>query len=167
MTRIFTVRNKVAKVMFLQACVCPQEGGCLSACWDTTPPPKQTPPRSRHPPPLEQTPPGSRHPPTRETATAADGTHPTGMHSCSNTLYFETLINDRWLYNWSVTEWNNKHKISYKSACNFVQNENIWNCSTINLLSSLWVCKYGPQQRLQEYIRNTLHNIKPFKMLQL
>ena len=132
-----TVRNKVAKVMFLQACVCPQGGGCLSACWDTTPPPK------------------------------TDGTHPTGMHSCSNTLYFETLINDRWLYNWSVTEWNNKHKISSKSACNFVQNENIWNCSIINLLSSLWVCKYGPQQRLQEYIRNTLHNIKPFKMLQL
>ena len=37
-------------------------------------PREQTPPpRSRHP--REQTPPG-------ETATAADGTHPTGMHSC-------------------------------------------------------------------------------------
>ena len=54
--------------------------------WEQTPPPEQT-----HPP--EQTPPGSRHPPRsrqppgtdpppRETAIAADGTHPTGMHSC-------------------------------------------------------------------------------------
>ena len=85
--------------------------GCLSACWDTTPPgadtpQEQTPPKSRHPP--EQTPPGqtppksrppksrhpqgrhppkSRHPPRADppppdTATAADGTHPTGMHAC-------------------------------------------------------------------------------------
>ena len=44
--------------------VCLSTGGvCLSAYWDTTPP--------------EQTSP-------RETATAADGTHPTGMHSCSH-----------------------------------------------------------------------------------
>ena len=35
---------------------CPHGGGvCLSACWDTPP---------------------------QQTATAADGTHPTGMHSC-------------------------------------------------------------------------------------
>ena len=49
-------------------------------------------PQTRHPPPTrqpcpgpgtprEQTPPRTRHPP-RETATVADGTHPTGMHSC-------------------------------------------------------------------------------------
>ena len=61
--------------------VCLSTGGvCLSACWDTTTPQEQTPPRSRHPPeagtprsrhppragtPREQTPPppGSRHPP--------------------------------------------------------------------------------------------------------
>ena len=53
----------------------------------------QMPPGSRCPPgadtpqsrqfPLEQTPPRSRHPP-RKTATAADVTHPTGMHSCFN-----------------------------------------------------------------------------------
>ena len=125
---LITVRNEVAKVMFLQASVCPQWGVCLSAWWDTSPradtpqeqthlpgnryiPPEQTShqsrhtPRSRHPPgadtpqeqtppweqtppPLEQTPPRSRHTPRskhtppRETATAADGTHPTGMHSC-------------------------------------------------------------------------------------
>ena len=95
---IITVRNEVAKVMFLQASVCPRGGGgvCLSACWDTTLP-EQTPPRADTPqradtPPQEQTPPPksrppkSRHPPRsrppRDTATAADGTHPTGMHSC-------------------------------------------------------------------------------------
>ena len=60
---------------------------------ETTPPQEQTPPspRADTPPeadtPLEQTPPRSRHPPgvdtpPRDTATAADGTHPTGMHSC-------------------------------------------------------------------------------------
>ena len=79
---LITVRNEVAKVMFLQACVCPHGGGgvCLSAYWDA--PWEQTPPRSRHPP-WEQTSPRSRHPPPPgETATAADGTHPTGMHSC-------------------------------------------------------------------------------------
>ena len=93
--------------MFLQACVCPQGGGaCLSACWDTTtpgssrhppredtptqeqtPPQEKTPPKSRHP--QEQTPPGADTSPRAdtaplppETAVVADGTHPTGMHSC-------------------------------------------------------------------------------------
>ena len=69
--------------------VCLSTGGvCLSACWDTTP---------RNRPPREQTPPqqtsladtSGRHPPGTppvrppgETATAADGTHPTRIHSC-------------------------------------------------------------------------------------
>ena len=77
---MFTVRNEVAKVMFLQVSVCPQGGGvCLSAWWDTPPP------RSRHPPeetphPLEQTPPGadtpgSRHPPEQ---TPPRNKHPRG-----------------------------------------------------------------------------------------
>ena len=57
-----TGRNEVvAKVMFLQVCVCPQgEGVCLSACWDarTPPPTRQTPPRpGRHPPDQADTPP--------------------------------------------------------------------------------------------------------------
>ena len=44
-----------------------QRGGvCLSACWDT--PPRQTPPWADTPPP--------------PAVNAADGTHPTGMHSC-------------------------------------------------------------------------------------
>ena len=73
---IFTIRNEVAKVMFLQASVCPQ-GGCLPQCVLGYPPRADSPrPGSRHPH-------GADTPPPRETATAADGTHPTGMHSCS------------------------------------------------------------------------------------
>ena len=53
-----------AKVIFSQACVCPQGGVCLSACWDTPPPPRSRsrphPPGSRHPR-MEADPPGSRH----------------------------------------------------------------------------------------------------------
>ena len=71
-------QTKFAKVMFLHLSVILFTGGvCLSAR-DQAPPPRPA-------PPLEQTPPsGSRHPspPGAETATAADGTHPTGMHSC-------------------------------------------------------------------------------------
>ena len=72
---------------------------CLSACWDTTPthPRDQVHPWEQTSPgadtPLEQTPPGSRHLPPgadtpypRDTATAADGKHPTGMHSCLKRL---------------------------------------------------------------------------------
>ena len=73
---IVTVRNKVAKVTFLQASVCPQGWGggvCLSACWDTTPrnrhPSGADTPRSRHPPeqtlPWELTPPGTDTPQSR------------------------------------------------------------------------------------------------------
>ena len=92
---IVTVRNEVAKVMFLQACVCPQgevcSGGCLlpgglllgvsvpgGVCSQGVSAPSGVgllPGElvSQHA--LTQTPPG-------ETAAAADGTHPTGMHSC-------------------------------------------------------------------------------------
>ena len=50
--------------------VCLSMGGVsLSASWDT-------------PPPGAGTPPGSRDP-RQQTTTAADGTHPTGMRSCS------------------------------------------------------------------------------------
>ena len=47
-------------------------------------PPKQTPPGADPPADtLQQTPPpGANTPPPGETATAADCTHPTGMHSC-------------------------------------------------------------------------------------
>ena len=44
---IFTVRNKVAKVMFLHLSVILFTGGvCLSACWDTTPPDQVPPPKA-------------------------------------------------------------------------------------------------------------------------
>ena len=84
----FTVRNEVAKVMFLHLSVilfmgrglwfCSRGGVCLSACWDTTPSPQ------------EQT------PPPEQTATAADGTHPTGIHS-SLSVYLLFLWKATWL----------------------------------------------------------------------
>ena len=101
-SHLFTVRNEVAKVMFSQACVCPPggvpgPGRCLvpgAVCsWGGllpgVPGPRGSAPGgawsggvcsggvvvvSQHA--LRQTPSG-------EMATAADGTHPTGMHSCS------------------------------------------------------------------------------------
>ena len=56
---------------------------CFQGCLSTG---RCTSPLGRHPP-ARQTPP-SRHPPGQtppqpKMATAADGTHPTGMHSCS------------------------------------------------------------------------------------
>ena len=109
--KLITVRNEVAKVMFLQACVCPRGGGgCLTRYTplgpgtppcdqvhppgrytpldQVSPPPTRTrytpwagtPPRTRYPPPQDQvhpTPLGRYLP--RDTATAADGMHPTGM----------------------------------------------------------------------------------------
>ena len=56
---LITVRNEVAKVMFLQACVCPHGGGGSASVHTGMPP------GSRHP--QEQTPPGSRHPPGADT----------------------------------------------------------------------------------------------------
>ena len=73
--------------MFSQACVCLRGG--LPQCMleyhltGTDPPGADTPPEQTPPPGAdthpEQTP---RADPPRETATAADGTHPTGIHSC-------------------------------------------------------------------------------------
>ena len=58
-----TIRNEVAKVMFLQASVCPLGGGgvCLSACYDTTPPRADTP--WEQTPPWEADPAGADTPP--------------------------------------------------------------------------------------------------------
>ena len=109
--QIFTVRNEVAKVIFLHLSVILFTGGSASVHAGYHIPPKQAPPRTRHPtdqappgtrhpldqappqeqappqdqvpPPQDQAPPRTRHTPSRaEMATAADGTHPTGMHSC-------------------------------------------------------------------------------------
>ena len=68
--------------VFTPVCHSVHRGVCLSACWDATPP-DQAHPRDQAPP-WKQTdqaqPPRTRHP--RQTAAVADGTHPTGMHSC-------------------------------------------------------------------------------------
>ena len=70
---IFTVRNEVAKVMLLHVCVCPQGG----STWAGTPPDQGHPPDLVYP----------QEPGTPlETATVADGGHPTGMHSCCQCL---------------------------------------------------------------------------------
>ena len=87
---IFTGRNEVvAKVMFLQVCVCPRGGVSLSACWDQADPPPpgpgRHPPRTRQTPPIRQIPPDQADPPPKQTPAyglRAAGTHPTGMHSC-------------------------------------------------------------------------------------
>ena len=65
-------QRSCGKVMFLQLSFCPRGRVC------------QTPPRQT--PPLVDTPP-DRHP-QPETATAADDTHPTGMHSCMTVIFF-------------------------------------------------------------------------------
>ena len=78
---IFTVRNEVTKVIFSQPCVCPQGEGSASVHAGIQPPPPG--PDSPGPDtPWDQTPPWADNPPPEETATAADSTHPTGMHSC-------------------------------------------------------------------------------------
>ena len=69
--------------MFLQVSVCPREvpapgGGSASVHAGT--PSHQGDPLPRRPP-CQGNPPAKETPP-RETATAADSTHPTGMHSC-------------------------------------------------------------------------------------
>ena len=59
--RVITVRKRsCGKIMFSQACVKKSASG-------------QTPPPGRHP-----------YPPPQQMAPAADGMHPTGMHSCVN-----------------------------------------------------------------------------------
>ena len=61
---------------------------CLSFCHSVHagiphPPPGPGTPRPGPGTHRDQTPPGTRHPsPCQQTATVADGTHPTGMHSC-------------------------------------------------------------------------------------
>ena len=65
--------------MFLHLSVILFTGGSASVHTGTLPPPREgsTPPGRKHP----LSPRGGSTPP-RESAAAADGTHPTGMHSC-------------------------------------------------------------------------------------
>ena len=61
-----------------------------------TPQDQVHPPGTRYTPLGPGTPPGTRYTP-RDTATAADGTHPTGMHSCFKIIldYLRSPIHDR------------------------------------------------------------------------
>ena len=73
---------------------CSQGGGvCLSACWDTPPRTRHTPPGAD--PPDQARPPADTPLPPKHTAAYAQraaGTHPTGMHSCSNLRTLENLM---------------------------------------------------------------------------
>ena len=83
-------------MLFTPVCDSVHMGGCMAVTPRQTPPgrrpPRQTPPSKtpsladtplpgHTPSPWADTPLG-RQPPPPETATVADGTHPTGMHSC-------------------------------------------------------------------------------------
>ena len=81
-------QRSCGKVMFSQACVKNSvRGRGLSTTvhagihtpWQTPPPDRQTPPPDRHtsPPPA---------------ATVADGTYPTGMHSCLDCFVLRTMV---------------------------------------------------------------------------
>ena len=89
---LITVCNEVAKVMFLQACVCPQ-GGCLlsggglllggvSAPGGGVPGPGGVRSGGVPAPRRGTCSQGGCGGPLGETASAADGTHSTEMHSC-------------------------------------------------------------------------------------
>ena len=86
---VITVRNQVARVMFLQACVCPQGGWCLPQCmlgYHTLPPRADTPQEQTPPgsgPPGADTPPQSRHPPGADTPGSR---HPPEIRSLLRTV---------------------------------------------------------------------------------
>ena len=98
---IITIGNEVAKVMFLHLFVNHSVHRGRSASvhagiphhppWDQAPPNQAPPPKPGTPlgpgPPdhalhQDQAPPRDKAPPCQQTATVADGTHPTGMHFC-------------------------------------------------------------------------------------
>ena len=92
---VITARNKVAKVLFLHLSVILFAGGVPGQ----VPPPRPTPPPwdQVHPPWTSYIPdlvhhPDQVNPPARQTATVADGTHPTGMHSYSWVFFVTELV---------------------------------------------------------------------------
>ena len=116
---VFTVRNEIAKVMFLQASVCPRGWGVgVSAsvhAW--IPPPSGRPSReqthlpvSRHPPgsrhplehtPPEQTPQRSRHPPGADISPRRDG------HCCGRYASYWNAF----LLLFSLCDWGIRNKL--------------------------------------------------------
>ena len=82
------------KVIFSQASVILFTGGiCLSACWDTTPPP----PRTRQAPSQDQVPPGTRNPPPQSRAYWEIRSTSRRYAFYWNAILF--LVNDR--FNWT------------------------------------------------------------------
>ena len=71
-------QRSCGKVIFSQASIILSTGGGDP---EQTPPWEDTPGLGKHPPPGRH-PPGQTPPPIPAVATAVDGTHPTGMHSC-------------------------------------------------------------------------------------
>ena len=111
---IFTIQNgSCAKVMFSQVSVClSMESGVQPPSQADTPLARQTP----HPPPA------------RQKATAADGTHPTGMHSCPwyfclNCKRHQATSNEvTCLFHWVMCAQLNSHSVSSRlsAVCNTV-----------------------------------------------
>ena len=125
--------------MFLHLSVILFMGGfCLSACWDATPP-RTRPPGTRRP--RDQTPPRTRHSP-HQMATAADGTHPTGMHSC---YFFISDINECYTatHNCDPHASCSNSPFPYSCACNSGYTGNGFSC-TGNAMST--VLNYSLEQ---------------------
>ena len=112
-------RLRCGKVIFSQASVILFTGGW---CGSHPPPDRHTPriytPSGRHTPwadtPLGHTPPRQTHPwahtpldrhATPGMATAADGTHPTGMHSCNKVFWEWWPIRTNQLVNVNIPFW--------------------------------------------------------------
>ena len=91
--QVITVRNQVAKVIFLHVSVILfMEGGAIPVCiasgipaclaaglkWGTCSQGGSAP--------------RGRPPSRKQTATVADGTHPTGMHSCCKLLHYNATL---------------------------------------------------------------------------
>ena len=113
---------------------CPQGEGRYTPPWQTSPP-RQTPPWTDTTLPL-----GRHHPPPGQTATAADDTHPTGIHSCfavwSITPNRNYYINDDtdFAQSWSCPFHTNSNTAVY----NFHQISWSWYSLFISNIKGLW-----------------------------
>ena len=112
---IFTVRKRSCGMVMFYTClsVILFAGGSASVhagkhpLWTDTslgrhPSPGQTPPR--------QTPPAQTPPPPQQTATAVNGTHPTGVLSCCKCEYVITIGDQRCLEGYGVFCFVRKHQ---------------------------------------------------------
>ena len=68
----------------------PEQIPLLEADTDNPPPQDQSPPEQTHSPRAD-TPPRSRHPPPSRRLLLSDGTHPTGMHYCSQSIFVSKI----------------------------------------------------------------------------